>query len=208
MISVAKILEKLTDVFAKRPDSTIGKLLTILSDKMGELEVTFNKIEEWRDIQKAKGATLDLIGSNVGQKRGAASDAVYRIMIQSKIARNLSKGDINTIIRVIALALSAQYSEIKILEKYEDEFDPEPAAISLIQMPIDKLNASGISLPQFIQIIQRTVAAGVRVSSVQLVGSFRFSDMADQTEENSNGGFGVGEFGYLFDPDDSPELPI
>lgn len=207
MISAISILKKLTDVFTKNPKSNMGKLITIMAVQLRDLEHTFETIQEWRDIDTAKGTTLDRIGENVVQPRGAATDEVYRIMIKSKIARNLSKADINTIIRVIAVALGTDYSDIEIKEQFNDAFDKEPAAISLLKMPIDKLNESGISLSQFIQIIQRTVAAGVKVSAVQLSGSFRFSSVSDQTTSGENG-FGVGKFGYLYSPGDNTDLPI
>ncbi|MET3943187.1 hypothetical protein ABIC22_005999 [Paenibacillus sp. PvP094] len=213
MISAADLIKKLTDVFTKNPDSNIGKLLRIVSEPMNELKQDFEKIETWRDIDEAKGTTLDLIGGNVGQKRGAASDEVYRIMIKSKIARNLSKGDVNTIIRVIALAVGANYSDIKIQQKFYDPLDPEPAAISLMRLPLEKLASSGIELSQFVQIISKTVAAGVSVQSIELEGTFEVGSLPESYDPNT--GFGDindesigGKLGAVYEAGTSTELPI
>lgn len=213
MISPIDLIKKLTDVFAKNPNSNLGKLLTIFAEQFREVEETFETIEAWRDIDKAKGTTLDLIGGNVVQKRGAASDEVYRIMIKSKIARNLSKGDVNTIIRVIALAIGADYSEIEIRQKFNDPLEPEPAALSLMRLPIGRLNTSGIELSQFVQIIQKTVAAGVNVDSIELAGTFEFG--SSEGEIDNLKGWGDlyddkigGDLGAVYEPGTSTDLPI
>lgn len=213
MISAADLIRKLTDVFTKNPDSNIGKLLRIVSEPINDLKEGFEKIEQWRDIDEAKGTTLDLIGGNVGQKRGAASDDVYRIMIKSKIARNLSKGDVNTIIRVIALAVGASYSDIKITQKFHDPLDPEPAAISLMRLPLERLASSGIELNQFVQIISKTVAAGVSVQSIELQGTFEFGGLPESYD--SAAGFGDindesigGGLGAVYQAGTNTDLPI
>ncbi|MEK3824421.1 hypothetical protein [Paenibacillus sp. FSL K6-1558] len=213
MISPTDLIRKLTDVYAKNPNSNIGKLLRIISESISEVKEGFEKIERWRDIDEAKGTTLDQIGANVGQKRGAASDDVYRILIKSKIARNLSKGDVNTIIRVIALAVGADYSDIKITAKFNDPLEPEPAAISLMRLPLDKLAASGIELNQFVQIIQKTVGAGISVQSVELQGTFEFGGLPETVDPAT--GFGDvndesvgGTLGAVYQAGTNTDLPI
>lgn len=188
-------------------------MLRIISESISEVKEGFEKIERWRDIDEAKGTTLDQIGANVGQKRGAASDDVYRILIKSKIARNLSKGDVNTIIRVIALAVGADYSDIKITAKFNDPLEPEPAAIFLMRLPLDKLAASGIELNQFVQIIQKTVGAGISVQSVELQGTFEFGGLPETVDPAT--GFGDvndesvgGTLGAVYQAGTNTDLPI
>ncbi len=209
----ADLLARFPDVYDKRPESNLGKLMGIFAEQFSKVEQTLVTIEAWRDIDAAAGATLDRIGENVGQDRGAATDEVYRMLIKSKIARNLSTADINTIIRVIAIAVGAPYEEIEVRAKYDDPVDPEPAAISLIGLPLKYVNQIGISLPQFARIIQKTAAAGVRVNSVQLQGTFEFGDLPLST--SSTAGFGDdgdpetgGYFGAAFDPNQDVDLPI
>ena len=212
MITAQDMLRRLTDVFRKDPESNVGKLMSIFAAQLQKLEQTARRVEEWRDIDKAEGTTLDRIGENVGQPRGMATDEIYRILIKSKIARNLSKGDINTIITVLATALNTNPSEIRIVELYNDPIEPEPAAISLIQLPIERINAVGMDPRQFAQIVQKTVAAGVRVGVIELTGTFEFGAIGDPPD--SNVGFADidqtkgGTLGAAYSPGLVPDLPL
>lgn len=213
MLNVRDMLRLLTDNYNKSPQSNIGKLLSIINDQLNDLLQTLDTMEQWRDIDLAEGTTLDGIGQNVAQPRGAASDQVYRILIKTKIARNLSRGDINTVIRVIALAVKAEYSEIEIQEKYTETLEPEPAAISLLRLPLSRISDSEIDLRQFARIIQRTVAAGVRVDAVELQGTFSLAS-GDELELDLGVGFADidqttgGTLGAVFTPSVETELPI
>ncbi|KEQ22885.1 hypothetical protein [Paenibacillus tyrfis] len=214
MITRSDILKRLTDVFTKDPNSNIGKLISIMADQFRALEESQNRTREWRNIDLAEGTTLDHVGQNVVQPRGAARDEVYRILIKSKIARNLSTGDINTIIRVLSTALNTKPSEIEIRELYSDPISPEPAAISVIKLPLKAINESGMSPLTFARIVQRTVAAGVRVGVIELSGTFSFSSVPDQSEMDNNAGFGNiegtigGYLGAAYSPDKDDDLPI
>lgn len=213
MFSVKDMLSRFADVFNKDPNSNLGKLISILHGQMQELDRALNNVREWRAIDKAKGTTLDRIGQNVAQPRGAATDEVYRVLIQSKIARNLSKTDTNTIIQVLALALNCDYKDIRIQEKFNDPNEPEAAAISLIRVPTKRLNEVGMSPIQFGQIVQRTVAAGVRVALVELAGTFRLSSQLDILEKSSIGLADPemqtgGTLGEVYVPGNDYELPL
>ncbi|WP_079908283.1 DUF2612 domain-containing protein [Paenibacillus sp. 32352] len=214
MITAKDIISRLTDVFTKDPNSNLGKLLSIMADQIRKLEETQSRIREWRDIDKAQGTTLDRIGTIVNQPRGVATDEVYRILIKSKIARNLSTGDINTIIRVLSTALNISSSEIQISEMYNDPVAPEPAAIALIRLPITAINESGIDPTQFAKIVQRTVAAGVRVGIIDLSGTFSFSSQPAEIELDPEAGFADveqttgGYLGTVYSPGQGTDLPI
>ncbi|MUG68633.1 hypothetical protein GNP94_21925 [Paenibacillus campinasensis] len=213
MFSIKDMLRRLTDVYNKDPNSNIGRLIGILHEQMVQVNQTLHRIEDWRSIDKAEGVVLDRIGQNVVQPRGAATDEIYRVLLKSKVARNLSTSDTNTIIRVLALALDCEFSEIKIKPKWLDPEDPEPAAITLIQVPVQRLNEVGMSPMQFAQIIQHTVAAGVRVAQVELTGTFQFSSQYNQLESGPTGFADVdmttgGTLGEVYEPGDDYELPI
>lgn len=214
MFDVQEILDKFQDYFRKDPNSNIGKLMTIFAEQLQDLELTNQRIREWKDIDKAEGAALDEIGVELNQPRGAATDEIYRVLLKSKNARNLSTGDINTIIRVLSMALDAEPSEIQIKEQWNDPVDPQPAAISLIQLPLRKLNEVGMSPKQFVQIVQKTVAAGVRVATVELTGTFSFSSHPTQSEYSDTEGFADidqtigGYLGALFVDSNDADLPV
>ncbi|WP_379142387.1 hypothetical protein [Paenibacillus sp. sgz500992] len=213
MFSVKDMLKRFADTYNKSPDSNLGKLISILHSELARLGDTFERIRDWRDIDAAQGTTLDRIGTNIVQSRGAATDEVYRVLLKSKIARNLSKTDVNTIIRVLAIALDCEYNDIRIVEKYDDPLEPEPAAINLIRVPVRRLNEVGMSPFQFARIIQKTVAAGVRVAQIELAGTFALSSQYDVLETSP---FGLadpdmttgGELGEVYVPGDDYPLPI
>lgn len=214
MFSVKSLLDRLTDNYTKDPNSRIGKLFLIFSEQLQELEHTFNRIDQWRSIDDAEGTTLDRIGRVVLQPRGTATDEVYRILLKSKIARNLSTGDINTIINVLAVALDVEPSEITIQEMYGDPLEPEPAAIKVIQLPLEQINEAGMSPHHFAQIVQRTVAAGVRVGIIELTGTFEFASGND-VEIDPDAGFSDdnqeigGYLGFAYSQgNDNGDLPI
>lgn len=206
-------MQRFADYFAKHPNSNLSKLVSIFSDELVELQETNKTILEWRDIDKARGKALDLIGENVNQNRGVATDEVYRILLKSKIARNLSDGTVNTLIQVISIALSTDPSTIKIVEKWNDELEPEPAAIKLIELPLVKINEAGLDPANFVRIVQQTVAAGVKVGVIELSGTFEFGDTTNSIDNLK--GFGDvndhtigGYLGAAFTPASDHALPI
>jgi hypothetical protein len=179
-------LSKLTDNYKKDPNSSIGKLISIVDDEIEELKSTFQKIEDWRNINNAEGTTLDLAGENVGQPRGKATDEIYRVMIRGKEALNLSDGTINKIIEVLSATLDCDPSDISVFSMKEIGED-EPAALVVKKAPLDALNRIGMSPGQFVQIVENATAAGVHVASVNLEGTFSFA---------SGTNIETGEFGF------------
>lgn len=214
MFDLKNIVSRFSDYFNKQPTtSNISKLLKIFSNELETLNTTITRVGEWRDIDNAEGVALDDIGTNITQPRGVATDEVYRILLKSKIARNLSDGSINTIIRVLAIALSCDYSEIKITEKWDDELEPEEAAIKVIELPLNRLNSTGLDPINFGRIVQRTVAGGVKVDVIELTGTFEFGD--DSNSIDNLRGFGDvnnetigGYLGAAWTPSTDQELPI
>lgn len=213
MFSTKEIVSRFVDYFRKDSTSNIAKLMSIFSDQLIQLQQTTERVGDWRNIDNAQGKALDDIGSNVNQPRGKASDEVYRILLKSKIARNLSDGSINTIISVISVALSVPTSQIRIVEKWHDELEPEPAALKMIEMPLKRINEAGLDPVNFVRIVQKTVAAGVKVQTIELSGTFEFGNLSNgidlsrgfgDVENEMTGGY----LGAVYTPAQDNELPI
>lgn len=206
------ILKKLTDAYNKNPYSNMGKLIGVLVSEFEELQGVFEKIESWRSIDRAQGQALDDIGVDINQYRGTANDEIYRILLKSKTARDLSTGDTNTIIDVLSMAIGAKKSEIGITETWMDADNPEPAGIKLIEIPIAKLNEVGLTGNQFAKFVAATVAAGVYVQSIELQGTFQYGGLP--LEDDSDKGFSNidmttgGYYGTVYQPDDEQDLPL
>ncbi|MEH7651205.1 hypothetical protein [Bacillus safensis] len=208
---IKDLINRLTDAFQKDEKSNIGKLFLIVDEQLTAVRKTLTTAEKWRDIDNAKGHGLDLIGDNVAQNRGRATDEIYRVLIRGKVARNISDGTTNRIIEALAKTLNCAYEEINIYTVKEDNED-EPAAIIVKKAPLEALNKVGMSATQFSSIVQKTVAAGVRVVYINLNGTFRFSSIPDEIE-TSQFGFSSdetdgGTLGGIFEPEDDYPLPI
>lgn len=129
-------------------------LYYVLYGGYGEIEKGFKDINNSRNIDKAKGKTLDKLGSNVGQFRFGEDDDLYRQLIKVRIIANMSIGSIPIINKVLSILVKDVYLGLE--EAYLiDEWDNEPAAFRLI------LNKYAGKLPY--EIIERIKAAGVRV---------------------------------------------
>ncbi|WP_426353645.1 hypothetical protein [Exiguobacterium sp. R-39] len=208
------MMRSLTESYTKNPNSNVGKLILLVSGQMEDLEETLKKVETWRDINQAEGATLDLLAENVGQMRGLATDEVLRILIRARVARNLSNGTMDGIINSLAVTLNTSADNIRIKELYDDPLAPEPAAIVITGLPIEVINQSGMTAVQFGKITQRVVASGVRVAAIDLSGTFSFSSRYDVSETDTATGFAPttqatgGTLSGSFDPDDEIVLPI
>lgn len=211
MYELNEIIGKFTNYFKKNPGGNIGKLLIVFSEQLKDLEQTNDRIKEWRSIDEAEGYGLDVIGKELNQLRGASSDEIYRVLLKSKNARNRSEGDMNTIIEVISLALNTSPKSIGIQEQWNDPYDPQEAAIALIEMPITRLNEVGLEPRQFASIVQKTVAAGVKVSSIEMKGTFEFGDTLEIDAEKGFSditGTTGGYFGVVFLSEKNIELPL
>lgn len=205
------ILRKLTDVFTKKPDSNIGKLFLIISEQFSELEESATKIENWRDIDQAEGTTLDLMGKARGQHRGQATDDVMRILIKTRLARNNSDGTINKIISALALSLGVSPSQLRIKALWADG---EPAALMIDRLPLDVLNNVGMTTTELGLLAQSITAGGIRITSINLSGTFAFSSQPNTLEKSVEFGFAPldqstgGTLGTVFDPGKNSNLPI
>lgn len=203
---IADWIAKLTDRYIKDPASNIGKVLTLVSDEVDSLSDTISTVESWRDLQQAKGMTLDLIGADFSQPRGQMTDEIYRSIIIAKIVQGQSDGTYNKMIAAVAKTLSCEPTDIVI------QADSNPAAIVIQRAPLTALNTIGMSINQFIQIVEQVVSAGVSITSVNLEGTFGFS--SSTALETSTYGFADinqttdGIFGGLFVPEDDYKLPI
>ncbi|MBG9783595.1 hypothetical protein [Shouchella lehensis] len=203
---VKDLLSKLTDAFTKSEKSNIGKLFLVIDEQLESVKSALIRTEEWRDLNNAKGSTLDEIGVNVNQLRGRANDPVFRVLIRGKIARNVSDGTINKMVNALAKTLNCPHEVIQIVSMIEDNQE-EPAAIVVKRAPIEALAAAGLTATQFTNIVQATTMAGVRVAYVDLNGTFRFSTHPTEIEV-SEYGFDFGSLGGIFQPEEEIPLPI
>nr|DAL26886.1 MAG TPA_asm: Protein of unknown function (DUF2612) [Caudoviricetes sp.] len=99
MYKYKEAFERLPERFSKPNNKNLYYVLYGLSfdDMYGALD----GVLESRDISKAKGQALDLLGANVGEYRQGQDDDKYRLLVLTRILANLSMGDIPTINNVL-----------------------------------------------------------------------------------------------------------
>ena len=114
-----KLLQRLPDTYDKSPDSNVGKLLTLPAEQLDNIEDNLDRLQDWRDIDKAEGKVLDRIGRNVNLPRGRMSDLEYRRMIKLQIIINQSRGNIETINQVANVLLQDSFIDVK--EYWQEE---------------------------------------------------------------------------------------
>lgn len=134
--------------------ATNKALYYVLYGGFDDIEQAFIDVKKSRNIDRAKGNTLDLLGSNVGQFRQGEDDELYRNLIKVRIIANMSIGSIPIINKFLSILVKDVYLGLE--EAYlSNEWDNEPAAFRLI------LNKYAGKLPY--EIIERIKDAGVRV---------------------------------------------
>lgn len=192
--------------YRKDRQSIWGKLLGVLTGEIDKVKQVAAGIRSIRDIDQAGGRNLDLIGANVQQERGNTSDRLYRVLIKTKIARNINEGNIDNLITVISLALGCKETEVSIRERWE--LDPPRSAGLVIEVPCNSLNAIGMTPEQFTTLMNRMVATGIGVAALY-TGSFSFSSLPDQPEIDPECGFDQGILGAYFSLNHGgDELPL
>ncbi len=209
---IEKFLTRLTDAYNKDPNGNVAKLLQVTAQELEEIEESLGTVKAWRNVDEAEGQALDAIGYNVQQWRGQATDPVYRILIKSKVARNLSDGTLDALVKILAVTLDVDPEEVRITPTWAEEM-----ASVHIDITAEPLNEAGFSLEQFGRLCNRIVSAGVR-AYVMLEGTFEFSSQEDTLESDPEAGFNElvegdpgdvgGFFGSSYDPASDPELPI
>lgn len=203
-----KFVDRLTDAYKKNPESNVSKLARIATMHIQENADVLRTVEAWRDIDQATGRVLEDIGADVQQNRGLAPDEVYRVLIKSKIMRNLSDGSIDTIIEFLSFILQCPRSEIRLREMWGEG---KPATLN-IEAPAGAVNSTGLSIGQFGTLINLVTAGGVR-AEVLFEGSFRFAALPDTVETSAVGFSSVdqsngGTLGLTYNPATDFELPL
>lgn len=159
-----KMLELLTGAYnrqdiqnikhGRKLETNIGRLFSLLAWGFEIIQENADMVRLWDDLESAEGAVLDRYGANFGVARGAASDALYRILIRVKMIAQLSGGDGDTVIQAAGELLGVEFSEILLEDVY-------PAKVALY---VDQSLLSQERLDLIEQIayaIKRILAAGV-----------------------------------------------
>lgn len=163
---IDKLLNMLPDLFKKSKESNIAKLLSIFNDEIEGLKSNIEQVDSWREIDKAEGKALDLIGEQYGEFRGKANDEFYRYLIKSKIVQRNVDGSTNKIIEIINQTLGVPLNQIKVVKLRDGPSDlSDIQAISIEGLPEKYFLATDVS-EKFIERIHNAVAAGISLERI------------------------------------------
>lgn len=149
-----RMLSCLTGAYTKDPDSNIGRLFRLFAEALWGVEDTLHLIDAWRDVNQAKGLTLDRIGLNFGVERDNASDAFYRLMIKVKVTGLLSGGDVDTVITAASVLFDTPIEAVEAVELFPAKLRVILDEEYIAQEYLEHKDSSA-------RIVKRLMAAGV-----------------------------------------------
>jgi len=160
------ILNELPVSLAYSEDSNNAKMLSFFVDSMIDIQETLQQIDDYRDIDNAKGSTLDMIGADRGVYRNGADDEFYRFEIKAKQLQRITDGTYNSLIKLVCDSLQADYSEINVRPMYETTGEPD--AVEITNIPghyIDDKRKENLLFSR----LQSSVDAGIRLANVEFI---------------------------------------
>lgn len=181
-----KMIKRITDNYNRSENSSISKMMKLAAHHIEESEQLLNQIHDWRDIDKAKGVTLDYIGRNIGQDRMGFDDNAFRMLLKSRIIRNNSDGSLPTVLHFVSLILGVEKKCIKLQEKWTKG---EPVGLH-IEIDVDYVVNLGFPLENFGYIVNELLVNGVP-GDIHFVGSFKFSDSNEVQIDEEHGFAGL-----------------
>lgn len=194
-------VENLPDAYRKTSQSNNAILLEIEREQISIIRDETADVRAILDIDAAFGRTLDLYGARLGQLRGLATDAQYRILLKAKIARDLCNGSFPDIVRCIGLTFSCSPEDIVIREA---EFGS--GIVNSISFPLDAVNAAGFTNAQATAIVRSLLPIGVKTESLFYAGTFEFA--SGEFEYDDEKGFDCGTLGAASGDSETYSLPI
>ena len=211
------LAKNLPDAYKKDSSSNNFKILEIERLTNNEFRTLLNEIGNVLNIDNAVGKTLDMYGSKYGQARGKATDAQYRLMIKSKIARSMTRGNYKDIIDALCYTFNCSIDEVVLVEV-------SPLTIEVQNLKLDTVLNAGFETNQIYQLVKSLMPVGVTLNPISLEGTFEFGEgvivdgkmNASENDYDENKGFAISEsdqsiggyLGALQGSETSTELPI
>lgn len=203
---------KLPDSYRKDKDSNNYKLLELTGQQANDLKKDFRAIYDCLDLDTVTGRTLDLYGLMLDQKRGLLNDTQYRYILYTAIGRNIGQGTYDSVMDIIVRMFNTEHGQVT-LDDFELSEVDKPCKVRLTRFPLFVLINAGFSSKQAVQMIESLLPICVTIEADNFEGTFEFSDVDDEYDENR--GFGnieqtIGGYVGLFLGDDEkiPVLPI
>lgn len=159
MSAITKITDHAEQAYARLVEQYKGKpkfkaVLYALARQIQELEDAYYQLLTERSIDTAVGVVLDILGKIVGERRGGASDADYRLRIRARIRANLSSGTVEEIYAVFRALLGPAVALTAVF-KWLDAF-PAQFVFTIVSPVI-----LAAQVPIFVRFLRDSKAGGV-----------------------------------------------
>lgn len=100
-----ELLAEISDHWVKDHRGNLYKLFDTYNGGFEQISDMANKVEKWRAIQDAEGATLDLFGQDLSTSRPTKEDDPYRFLLRLKVLLSRAQGTIPSIFKITSTAL-------------------------------------------------------------------------------------------------------
>lgn len=172
-------VKRLPDAYYKGADSNNYKLLHLNELAVNVFSKDLTDVLNCLDIMQATGKTLDLYGGSVDQKRGVLNDTQYRLMILTKIGKNICQGDYNSVVELLTQMFHCDKGDIILRDS------SEPCRVVVEKLPLEVLINAGFSSEQAITMIELLLPVCVKLSDANFEGTFEFGNIVrSSTYEN------------------------
>lgn len=115
------MIEKIDDITSnaldRLPTQFKGKeriegMIAAFTDQLQEIEDVLSDLVEFRALDNAQGAQIDVIGKIVGEPRKGRNDDLYKLWVRARIAINTSRGTPEDLIKVFNIVTGSTRSHL------------------------------------------------------------------------------------------------
>lgn len=149
-----ELLAEASDHWAKAPDSNLYKLFDCMVTPLDRLSDNSDKVIDWRDITKASGATLDMIGIDKSCRRIDSDDEFYRWLLKLRAMVFVNDPTIDNIERIVQAVFETTNYNLEI----------KPGNQVLITLPASVLPQNLAKRAILLDYVQSLPAAGFTIT--------------------------------------------
>lgn len=158
-----RMLNTISSSFTRDENSNLALLFETFANQIDKSRNQIKNIYDWQDINQAEGKALDDIGREYGIARPDENDDFYRFLLNNARIKNHTDGSIDSVIKLVAASLQADYQEFHVKTGYEN--NKEKLTVSIEDIP-NKYNQDSRKTKILLQNLEESIAAGIRLSNV------------------------------------------
>ena len=130
--STDELLAEISQYWANYNGSSLWQLMDVLNKPMTDISATAQQVENYREINAARGSTLDLFGEDFKVSRVNHDDELYRFLIYIKSLVAKAQGTVPSIVNISETALQKKQG-VKVFQNGTRHI--------IIQIPLSKIDS-------------------------------------------------------------------